>query len=182
MMIRIFFFCFLWSVSTLLQAQEGYIDRAMKKIERQSEVILLKSNSLSPVREKVFEDTAMNITSGTVKHFVVGKTTEWIEKKFTRDSVCKVSEVYVLCKQKLIRYTSSESCRYFSETIKTSDTYYFKNKKLFAHLRKLDGYVKEPKVEHIAVGDKEGGFILADFSWWYRFLHSDSDFVYFDSY
>jgi hypothetical protein len=182
MMIRMFYICFLWSAYTLLQAQDGITDRCMKRIDRKCEVILFKTNALNPVREKVFEDTAMNITSGTVKHFVVGKKIEWIEKKFIRDSVCKVSELYVLCKQKVIRYTSNESCRYFSETIKTSDTYYFKNKKLLAHLRKLDGYVKETKVEHIPVGDKEGGFILADYSWWYRFLHSDSDYMHFETY
>ncbi len=114
MMIRMFYFCFLWSASTLLQAQDGITDRCMKRIDRKCEVILIKTNALNPVREKVFEDTAMNLTSGIVKQFVVDKKTEWIEKIFIRDSVCKVSEVYTLWEQKVIRFTSSESCRYFS--------------------------------------------------------------------
>jgi len=104
-----------------------------------------------------------------------------LQKQFTRDSVCLITEIFILHKEKLLRYTSQETCKYFSEIMKTADAYYFYRKQLFLHLRSINGYVKEPKSESIPIRQNEGNFILTDYNWWISFLNSARDYSHFES-
>jgi hypothetical protein len=176
-----YFSCIILMMPALLIAQNGKHEHWIKQINRQCAVGLLEAEKLKPDTEKEFEDTAIHITRGLVRQFSFKGGSSLIEKKFTRDSVCIVTETYMLRRGNLIRYTSSERCKYFSEILKTSDTYYFREKKLFGHLRSRDGYVKEVSTEYVPVRTSEGNFIMADCKWWLAFLKSKEDFAHFDA-
>ncbi|MBK7148344.1 MAG: hypothetical protein IPH78_05850 [Bacteroidetes bacterium] len=172
---------FFLSLNLSVNAQSVKDTRRMKQIDRQCAFIYSRIDKGKPHSRKEFEDTTMNITSGVVRQYMCNKRPAVLEKQLTHDSVCLITEIFILHREKLLRYTSQETCKYFSEIIKTSDTYYFNPEKLFLHLRSINGYVKEPKSESIPIRKNENNFIITDFKWWLSFLNSESDYSHFES-